>query len=179
VTVAPKLRIVSGGPPDERKRGSVWESVLVFFVFLLVAPPLSEVIFFVAASLWAALTMSGTALPFLPIMSSNGIALLLFFAYAFGGLQAAAVGIVAAMSHAKNPTLPVPVPPIVVASMCAGVASSILIGFLGMRSGSWFLFVFVAHLGANLLCVLIANALLQRFWSHPRDGEDFRRRHER
>lgn len=171
--MAPKLRIVSGGgPQDEGGRSSLWASALVFSVFLVLAPPLSAAIFFAAAALWS-------SVPFLTMISSEGIVRVLFFIYALGGLQAAAVGLVASIWHARTPTLPVPVPPVVTASMCAAVASCILIGFFGMRSGIWFLFVFAAHLVASMLCVLIANALLQRFWSRPPDGDDFRRRHER
>ena len=133
-------------------------AIAVFGIFFLVGPPLGALISLgimspVGEGLWG----SGETLSILLIV--------LWFSYAGGGVQAAIVGVVAAISVYVNRRRRISLISVLLASFVTGAASIAFI--LSRRLPSIteilsFAVLLVPHVGAGIGCWLIGNLVLRR-----------------
>jgi hypothetical protein len=151
---------IEAGPSDAQ-RARVGP-IGVFIVFALLGPPLGGLIVVLAltvSSVFGSRGMTANELRYLPAF----VAFVLAYSYVLGGVQAAAVGVVAAMAQRSSARGTVPLLPVLIASVVAGLAS---IGFFviwGVKPEVSFLAVMlVISVGAGLLCRLICNRIVRK-----------------
>jgi hypothetical protein len=148
--------------PDVAPRGNRAQAMGVFFVFLLVGPPLVALI---------VLAIGLVDRPSFARVNSWGDAgsmllLALFFcavSYLVMGLQAATMGLVAAFMQYRSPKHRVPLMPVLGAAFVTGTLFLLIAGGTGGAFTKDSATDFVGlHLAAAIGCWLIANGLLRR-----------------
>jgi hypothetical protein len=143
--------------------GATPKTALVFLIFLLVGPPVGILALWAMAI--ALVYILGAAAA--PELSGHlrTLGLFVVFSYAFGGVQALVVGFVAAVVQARSRVGLVPVRPVLVACLLAGLAYPAFAIVTNQSLPHWdMLLTFIAlHVGSGWLCCLICNAVLWPF----------------
>ena len=153
--------------PQPRARGA--PAIGVFLVFVIAGPPLGLLSLLAAGTLLAPAGSFGGTIRVptaheLDLML-KGFGLFSPFSYLFGGVQAACVGLVAAIAQYHDRVRRVPLIPMLVASFVAGAA---FLGIIALKSPQPPTFTAIAgflalHCAAGIGCWLVANALLWPF----------------
>lgn len=149
--------------------GELARAVFVFVLFLILAPPLGATFLIVGfLSILHALGQGGIDWPsvrMVPLAElSKSMGLFGLLSYMFGGVQAACVAMVVAVVQFKRPSDFVRFVPMLVATLVVAMAVNVIfIARMGMRPELLMLAVLGAHLGAGIVCWLIANAVLWPF----------------
>jgi hypothetical protein len=141
--------------------GASAKSILVFLIFLIIGPPLTGFAMLAFGS-----AIGGGEFPWLDAATSRRTAAFtLVISYIFGGWQALAVAFVAAAFQSRTRSQLVPLLPVVLTSAFAGVVFIVVLAIKGGQLPAFGLIVlfFCLHLGAGIVCWLIANILLWPF----------------
>jgi hypothetical protein len=148
---------MSSSAPPPRSAG---QAVAVFFIFAIAGPPLGALTLFAIATVVNPPTSFGQIGTFF-----SGIGLVIAFSYVFGGLQAAGVGLVAAISRRLGRRERVPLSPVLLASFFTGAAFVVILFSRPEQQPSATIgilaWMMATHFGAGIGCWLIANLLLR------------------
>ncbi|HEY7092880.1 MAG TPA: hypothetical protein VH393_06860 [Ktedonobacterales bacterium] len=142
----------------EPQAGDALMAFVTFLIFAVAGPPLGFLVLLFGGSLLSG-SMRNLAIPDLHTLRALGVFSL--FAYLLGGLQAALVGLVAALTQYRHSSERIPLLPVVLASLITGVA---YVGLMAMKSHKFAVVDAAAmlgvHVGAGLGGWLIASGLL-------------------
>jgi hypothetical protein len=149
--------------------GATPKTALVFLIFLAAGPPLGSLL------LWASAIVVGYGIRSLLAHDLSfhlrSIGILMVSSYAFGGLQALFVAVVAAIAQSMSRAGLVPLLPILLASLLAGAAHAVFGLVKSELQPRWDVLSFFVglHIAAGLLCWLVCNSVL---WPSRRRFDD-------
>jgi hypothetical protein len=143
--------------------GATPKTALVFLIFLLLGPPVGILAVWVMV-IAVSYVLGASKAPDLPAHLKT-FSVFAAASYMFGGVQALFVGGVAAVVQAMSRQGLVPVRPVLVACLLAGLAYPAFAIATNRSLPDWdmLLALIVLHAGSGLLCCLICNAVLWPF----------------
>jgi hypothetical protein len=162
--------IEAGPSAAQRARAA---PIAVFLVFAVLGPPLGGLIVILAltvSSVFGGRTATGNEWRYVPAF----VAFVLMYSYLLGGLQAAGVGLVAAIAQRAAGHGTVPLVPVLLASIVAGLATIGVFVLWGVKPDALFVaFMLAIPVGAAVGCRRICNwfaVRLARLDAPARDG---------
>jgi hypothetical protein len=145
---------------------SGWQALAVFFIFLIAEPPIGALTLFLVDAIFHPTRMFGVA--WIDVVL-QGVPLVVFFSYLFGGIQAAVVGMIAAVSRYCSRRQIVPLSAVLGGCLFVSLALSVLLWLHGWTahpkiptsifSGVWGMLL--VNLAAGIGCWFLSNRLVR------------------